>query len=125
MEKVHFCEAMGGNYGFISLEQIPLESFFDKKHFEILKRLMFLLCDAMNHGVAITKARVFSESQRPTYQRTTLSTNQYRYRIGLPANAFICKNTLIQFWPQREIISIKFTEIFFKGPINTKYRYCR
>ena len=28
----------------------------------------------MNHGVAITKIRVFSYSQRPSYQRTTLAT---------------------------------------------------
>ena len=37
----------------------------------------------MNHGVAIPKARVFSESQRASYQRMTLAggTRKHKLRI--------------------------------------------
>ena len=52
-----------------------LESFFDKKHAEILKTLVLF------HGVAIPHTRVFSEFQRPFYQRMTLDRKPLRFAL--------------------------------------------
>ena len=49
-----------------SIVKEDLESFFDKKHVEILKRLEFF------YYIYNKNTGLFSESQRPSYQRTTL-----------------------------------------------------